>query len=249
MAQVETALTTLLANAAPAELEGRDPAGVLEDPALTPEEKLFQFCAALARKQEETVEAMAQAWQARMETQRASLGAAGTEHPGALQGLQQDLEGAHETAVLEAAGLQGTVVAAREAVGGQIDRLAAELTTQGRQSARDVDELKKDLVQLEDAFLARVDRAREIVRTDAERFAEETRHRVHDVEQALTEAVQDLARALEQMGDAVRQATSEAADARRDMVPLFDDLDSRIHPMKNAVESIRSAAHSVGIPF
>jgi hypothetical protein len=249
LVQIETALGSVRVAAAPAELHTHDLASILSDPGLSFEDRVFRFCVLAAQRQEEKLQAMAQAWQGRIEEQRSGLGAARLEHPAALLGLQGAMETAHEAAVVEVAGLQGAVTAAREAVDGQVDRLSADLERQRGQAARDLDELRKDLAGMEESFAERLLRAGAMVTEDAERISEETRARLDDLHEVVSRSLDELGQSIREMNDALRRATEQAADGRREVVPLFDDLDSRLGPLRRAIDSVRDAARSVGIPF
>jgi uncharacterized protein YoxC len=249
LAQIETALGSLRGGAAPLELHTHDPAAILGDPGLSFDEKVFRVGVSVAERQEETVQAMARAWQARTEAQRTSLGAARLAHPAALRGLQAGLEGAHEVAVVEVAGLRGAVLASRDMVDGLVDRMAAESETQRTQATRDLEELRKDVLAFEEEFAERLLRARQTLGEDTERMAEETASRLDDLHEGLARALEEVTESIRDMSGSLRRATDEAAEGRRDAVPLFDDVDSRLAPLRRAIESVRDAARSVGIPF
>ena len=65
----------------------------------------------------------------------------------------------------------------------------------------------------------------------------------------LERCIADVAQALRQVEEQTREAGQNAEDARRALVPLFDNLEEKLPQLRHALEQVREAAHLVGIAF
>lgn len=70
-----------------------------------------------------------------------------------------------------------------------------------------------------------------------------------EIHQALDQAVKELSETMGGLGEKVLGAKGESEGARAVLEPLFDDIMEKVDPFKNAIESIKDAASTVGIDF
>ncbi|HEY7409104.1 MAG TPA: hypothetical protein VII13_00065 [Vicinamibacteria bacterium] len=227
----------------------RNPAEVLEDPNLSFEDRLFLFSVTLMRRQEERIEEMATAWTTRKEAEKSLLASSTDEAEAGVRTAGDGLNGAFEEAVLEGAGLRGTLQGSRESLAAEFERLAAEMETVRMQQSRDVDDLGRDLAGIESNFSSRLERNRDAIRLDGDRIEEETDRQTTHVEKTLRQALDEVGGAVNRLNGLLRRANEESQEDRRDLAPAFKDLEHHIGILKQAVESVREAARSVGLPY
>ena len=226
-----------------------DPTPDLSDPALAFEEKAALLLAPFARAQERHVAVLRDGFNGRREErildrgQRLGATRAQVEKggDGLLRAWDQTGRGA--------ADLQGVVEASRAALGHDLERVGADLDALQSTTARDVEEMRRDLEGYDSVFVSRLDRVRESIRQDGETLLGDTRERMSELEDLLERCIADVAKALRQVEEQTREAGQNAEDARRALVPLFDNLEEKLPQLRHALEQVREAAHLVGIAF
>jgi predicted nucleic acid-binding Zn-ribbon protein len=139
--------------------------------------------------------------------------------------------------------------AARGALAESVEALGHEIDTQRAAGVRDLEELRKDLAALEATFAQRTERVEAALRHDLTLLAEDARDRTADLGETLEKAAARVTDALHDLDRELEEADQESQGARRDLVPIFQDLEGRIEALKHAIESVREAANTVGIPF
>lgn len=165
------------------------------------------------------------------------------------QAAAQHVAAAAEQALMAASTLQATVAELRRATGESAERLGAAIEAEAARGARDLDELARDLAALETTLLSALQRTGDLVHADAERVHEETARRLDALAQAVDRALADAAAALRELRQFLHGAARESNEARQALEPRFDELESRLGPLRHAVESVRDAASSVGLAF
>jgi hypothetical protein len=226
-----------------------DPTPDLHDPALAFDEKAPLMLAPFARAQAHHVAALRDGLNAHREERLLSRG----QRMGATR-LQLEKGGdgllhAWEDAGRGATELQGAVEASRAALGHDLERLAADMEVQQTTTARDVEEMRRDLEGYDAQFVSRLDRVREVVRQDVENLLDDTRERVSELQDLLERCVVELSAALRRLEETTREGGTGGERARQALVPLFDNLEDRLPALKHALEQVREAAHLVGIAF
>jgi DNA repair exonuclease SbcCD ATPase subunit len=145
--------------------------------------------------------------------------------------------------------LQGVVEVSRAVLGQDLERLGAELDALQTTTARDAEEMRRDLEGYDSQFVSRLERVREVVRQDAENLLDEARERMSELRDLLERCTSEVARALRKLEEQTRVAGDDAERARSALVPLFDNLEEKLPPLRHALEQVREAAHLVGIAF
>ncbi|HEX6736799.1 MAG TPA: hypothetical protein VF310_00870 [Vicinamibacteria bacterium] len=145
--------------------------------------------------------------------------------------------------------LQHTVEVTRAALTDEVERFGALMEAQQVAAARDVDELRRDLEGFEATVVSRVDRMREAVTRDADEMAETTRERMEELRTLAERAVKQLGAALADLDSKLKQAEDDAEETRESLVQQFHDLQEHLAPLRHALENVREAAHTVGIPL
>jgi hypothetical protein len=148
-----------------------------------------------------------------------------------------------------AAELQGVVEVSRATLGQDLERLGADLDAQQSTTARDVEEMRRDLEGYDSVFLSRLDRVREVIRQDSENLLEDARERMSELTELLERCITEVIAALNRLEEKTREGERTGESARQALVPLLDNLEDRIPPLKHALEQVREAAHLVGIAF
>ena len=157
--------------------------------------------------------------------------------------------GASEEAVRGSQGLQSTVEASRNAISDEVERAGAEMEAHRNAGSRDVEQTKRDLEGFDAFFVDRMDLLGNMVRRDTDRMISETQNRMADLRYQVTGAVEGVQKALEELDRSLRDDIEESAEARNNLGPLFENIEKALGPLKEAIESVREAAHTVGIPF
>jgi DNA repair exonuclease SbcCD ATPase subunit len=161
----------------------------------------------------------------------------------------QHLGAAAEQSLVSASTLRATAAELRRAVGEAAERLAATLDAESARGARDLDELARDLGALEATLFAALQHTGDLMHADAERVHEETARRLEALGAAVERAAEDAAASLRDLQGFLHAADGDTTEARQALEPRFEELESRLAPLRQAVESVRDAAASVGLPF
>lgn len=226
-----------------------DPTPDLHDPALAFEEKTALLLAPFARAQERHVALLRDGFNGHREARILSRGQRlSATRLQVEKGGDQLLRASDDTG-RGAIALQGVVEASRAALGQDLERLGAELEAQQGTTARDVEEMRRDLEGYDSAFVSRLDRVREVVRQDAETLLDDTRERMGELQDLLEGCIKEVSESLQQLERQEGEATRNAENARMALVPLFDNLEERLPHLRHAIEQVREAAHTVGIAF
>jgi hypothetical protein len=226
-----------------------DPTPDLRDPELAFEEKTALLLAPFARAQERHVAVLRDGFNGHREARL--LGRGQRLSATRLQmekGGEQLLRGSDDTG-RSAVALQGVVDASRAALGHDLERVGAELEAQQNTTARDVEEMRRDLEGYDSGFVSRLDRVREVMRQEAETMLDDTRERMGELQDLLERCVKDVSDSLRELEKQESEATRTAENARLALVPLFDNLEERLPHLRHAIEQVREAAHTVGIAF
>ena len=229
--------------------QDRDLGAVLNDPSLGFEDKLKQLIGGLAERRASEARGALEGWGASQEER-------GQQHEAAYTGAQARFDLGHERVAKASAttaeglqGLQRMVEITRTALTEEVERFGAALEAQQAAAARDVDELRKDLEGFEAAVVTRVERVREAVRADANEMVDTTRDRLEELRAMAERAVKELTKALEELDNKLKAAEDDAEETREALVGEFESLHERLGPLRHALESVREAAHSVGVPL
>jgi len=129
------------------------------------------------------------------------------------------------------------------------DGLGADIEAQQATTGRDVEELRRDLEGYDSVFVSRLERVREVIRQDAENLLDDTRERMSELQDLLERCIVEVTAALNRLEEATRDGARDGESARSALVPLFDNLEDRLPPLRHALEQVREAAHLVGIAF
>jgi hypothetical protein len=226
-----------------------DPTPDLQDPALAFDEKAALLLAPFARAQASHVAVLRDGFNGHREERLLGRGQRMSATRFQVEKGGDGLVRAWEEAGRGAADLQGVVDASRAALGHDLERLGADIEAQQRTTARDVEELRRDLEGYDSVFVSRLDRVREVVRQDAEHMLEDTRERMSELQDLLEKCVIEVTAALSRLEETTREGGRNAESARAALVPLFDNLEDRLPPLRHALEQVREAAHTVGIAF
>ena len=226
-----------------------DPTPDLQDPALAFEEKAALLLAPFARAQARHVAVLRDGFNGHREERLLSRGQRMSATRFQLEKGGDGLVRAWEEAGRSAADLQGVVEASRAALSHDLDRLGADIDAQQATTARDVEELRRDLEGYDSVFVSRLERVHEVIRQDAENLLEDTRERMSELQDLLERCIVEVTAALNRLEEATRDGARNAESARSALVPLFDNLEDRLPPLRHALEQVREAAHLVGIAF
>jgi hypothetical protein len=226
-----------------------DPTPDLNDPALAFEEKAALQLAPFARAQARHVTVLRDGFNGQREGRLMSRGQRLSATRLQLEKGGEGLLRAWDVAGRGAAELQGVVEVSRAVLGQDLERLGAELDALQTTTARDAEEMRRDLEGYDSQFVSRLERVREVVRQDAETLLDEARERMSELRDLLESCTSEVARALRKLEEQTREAGDDAERARSALVPLFDNLEEKLPPLRHALEQVREAAHLVGIAF
>jgi len=226
-----------------------DPTPDLQDPALAFEEKAALLLAPFARAQARHVAVLRDGFNGHREERLLSRGQRMSATRFQLEKGGDGLVRAWEDAGRSAADLQGVVEASRAALSHDLDRLGADIEAQQATTGRDVEELRRDLEGYDSVFVSRLERVREVIRQDAENLLDDTRERMSELQDLLERCIVEVTAALNRLEEATRDGARDGESARSALVPLFDNLEDRLPPLRHALEQVREAAHLVGIAF
>lgn len=226
-----------------------DPTPDLQDPALAFEEKAALLLAPFARAQARHVAVLRDGFNGHREERLLSRGQRMSATRFQLEKGGDGLVRAWEDAGRSAADLQGVVEASRAALSHDLDRLGADIDAQQATTGRDVEELRRDLEGYDSVFVSRLERVREVIRQDAENLLDDTRERMSELQDLLERCIVEVTAALNRLEEATRDGARDGESARSALVPLFDNLEDRLPPLRHALEQVREAAHLVGIAF
>jgi hypothetical protein len=226
-----------------------DPTPDLQDPALAFEEKTALLLAPFARAQARHVALLRDGFNGHREEKLMSRGQRMSATRFQLEKGGDGLVRAWEDSGREAADLQGVVEASRGALSHDLERLGADIDAQQATTARDVEEMRRDLEGYDSAFVSRLDRVREVVRQDAENLLDDTRERMSELQDLLERCIVEVTAAFKRLEEMTREGAHNAESARQALVPLLENLEDRLPPLKHALEQVREAAHLVGIAF
>lgn len=226
-----------------------DPTPDLQDPALAFEEKAALLLAPFARAQARHVAVLRDGFNGHREERLLSRGQRMSATRFQLEKGGDGLVRAWEEAGRSAADLQGVVEASRAALSHDLDRLGADIEAQQATTGRDVEELRRDLEGYDSVFVSRLERVREVIRQDAENLLDDTRERMSELQDLLERCIVEVTAALNRLEEATRDGARDGESARSALVPLFDNLEDRLPPLRHALEQVREAAHLVGIAF
>lgn len=226
-----------------------DPTPDLQDPALAFEEKAAVLLAPFARAQARHVAVLRDSFNGRREQVLIGRGQRMTATRFGLEKGGDGLLRAWEDAGRGAADLQGVVESSRASLSHDLERFGAEVDAQQATTARDVQELRRDLEGYDSVFVSRLDRVREVVRQDAENLLEDARERMSELQDLLERCIVEVGAALQRLEEQTKEGERNAESARAALVPLFDNLEDRLPPLRHAIEQVREAAHLVGIAF
>lgn len=226
-----------------------DPTPDLQDPALAFEEKATLLLAPFARAQERHVAVLREGFNSHRDERLLARGQRMSATRFQVEKGGDGLLRAWDDAGRGAADLQGAVEASRAALGHDLERLGADIEAQQATTARDVEEMRRDLEGYDSMFVSRLDRVREVIRQEADGLLDDTRERLSELQDLLERCIADVAQALRRLEEQTREAGRNAENARLALVPLFDNLEEKLPPLKHALEQVREAAHLVGIAF
>jgi predicted nucleic acid-binding Zn-ribbon protein len=221
---------------------------VLDQDKLDFEEKLLLFLALFMKKQQTVIET-------KKESMHKLIGF-GSSKQDALAALGESLARggsqvghASDQALRGSEGLRNMVEASRNAISDEIEKVGAEIEAHRAASSRDVEQTKRDVEGFDAFFVDRLDLLGNMVRRDSDRMMSETQNRMADLRYQVSGAVEGVQKALEQLDRSLREDIEESAEARNNLGPLFENIEKTLGPLKEAIESVREAAHTVGIPF
>jgi hypothetical protein len=226
-----------------------DPTPDLQDPALAFEEKAALMLAPFARAQARHVALLRDGFNGHREERLLGRGQRMSATRFQLEKGGDGLVRGWEDAGRGAAELHGVVEASRNALGHELERLGADIDAQQGTTARDAQEMRRDLEGYDSVFVSRLERVREVVRQDADNLLEDTRERMSELQDLLERCIVEVTAALHRLEEATREGETNAERARSALVPLFDNLEDRLPPLRHALEQVREAAHLVGIAF
>jgi hypothetical protein len=229
--------------------QDRDLPSLLDDPKLALEETLGHVTNGLAQRRHSDARSSLQGWEATKDERGQAQQAAVTNTQARFTSSRDRLTVSSVTTAQGLQALQHMVEVTRSALTDEVERFGAVLEAQQNAAARDVDELRKDLEGFEAAIVSRVDRVREAVSKDADEMVETTRERIEELRTLAERSVKQLGAALAELDSKLKQAEDEAEDTREALVDQFHDLQERLAPLRHALEGVREAAHSVGIPL
>lgn len=221
---------------------------VLDQESLAFEEKLLLFLSLFMNKQQAVIDAKKGAMEKMVGFDSLKESAVSSLKSG-LEEAQGRVGEASNLVLQGSEGLGSTVEASRTAVTDEVEKLGAEMEAQRTAGTRDVDQMKRDMEGFEAVFVGRVERLRDLVRDDADRIVTETKIRVDDLRILVWKAVGAVQDSLKDLERKLNEATEESAEARNMLVPMFESLERQLGPLKDAMESVREAAHVVGVPF
>jgi hypothetical protein len=227
----------------------QDPTPDLHDPALAFEEKAGLLVAPLARAQERHVTVLRDLFNGHREARILNRGQRLSATRVRMESGGDGLLRASDDTGRGAVDLHGTVETSRAALGQDLEHLGAEIESQQNNTARDVEELRRDLEGYDSVFISRVDRVREVIRQETETLEEDARERMSELQDLLERCIKDVAHSLQQLEEQTQEASRNSENARLALVPLFDNLEDKIPQLRHALEQVREAAHTVGIAF
>lgn len=229
--------------------QDRDLGTLLDDPNLALEDKLTHVTNGLVERRNSEARTSLQGWEATKDERGQAQQAVVVNTQARFASGRDRLTNSSGTAAQGLQALQHMVEVTRSALTDEVERFGAVLEAQQTVAARDVDELRKDLEGFEAAVITRVDRVREAVSRDADDMVETTRDRMDELRQLAERSVKLLGAALVELDSKLKQAADDAEDTREALVEQFHDLQEKLAPLRHALEDVREAAHSVGIPL
>jgi hypothetical protein len=229
--------------------QDREMGTLLDDPQLALEETLPHLTNGLEQRRNGDARASLQGWEATKAERSQAQQAVVLNTQARFAAGRDRLAASNATTAQGLQALQHTVEVTRAALTEEVERFGALLEAQQAAAARDVDELRKDLEGFEATVVNRVDRMREAVAKDADEMAETTRDRMDELRQLAERAVKQLGAALAELDSKLKQAEDDAEDTRESLVQQFHDLHEHLAPLRHALEQVREAAHTVGIPL
>lgn len=222
---------------------------VLQDPAWSFEDKLSQSSAEMGKRQLQLGAGRANALGEEREARAGLLEALFATLSGRLASAGEQISGSAEAGIAQASEVATSVEAARDALAESVEAMGHQIETQCTAGVRDLEELRKDLASLTAAFAQRAERVESVLREDLGRLAEDAESRALALRESLEKAADRVAEGLRDLDHELEEASQESQGARKDLVPVFEDLEGRVDSLKHAIESVRSAASLVGIPF
>lgn len=226
-----------------------DPSPDLQDPALAFDEKAALVLAPFAQAQARHVAVLRDTFNGQREERLLRRGERMSVTRFQLERSGDGLLRAWDHAGQGAADLKAIVETSRAELSQDLERLGGDLEAQQRTTARDAEEMRRDLDGYESVFVSRLDRVREVIRQDSENLLDDARERLSELQDLLERTIGDVARALRELEDETREAGRNAESMRESLVPLFDNLEEKLPPLRHALEQVREAAHLVGIAF
>ncbi len=222
---------------------------LLDEPTLAFEEVLEHTVGPVRHKRQEVATGAVAHLGEHAEARRGLVGTAFTTLHAELGSGHEQMAEAAAVGAQATAQLASVVEAARVALADGVESFGGEIEAHRDAGERDLEELKKDLASLETAFVQRAERVGVVVREDAERLTADVQYRLNDLAETLMKVTERVSSALDELDDDLDEAAELGVGARKDMTPLFEEIEERITSLKHAMESVRDAAHAVGIPF
>ena len=233
-----------------AALEGhQDLALVLQDPSVSFEDTLSEAAVEMGQRQLQLASGRVSDLGDEREARAGLLEAVFTAAAARLGSGGEQIAGAAQGGMVQFSEVMSSAEVARGALAESVGALGHEIETQRTAGLRDLEELRKDLAALEASFAQRAERVETVLRHDLTRLAEDAGERTADLRETLEKAAARVSGALHDLDRELEDANLESQGARRDLVPIFQDLEERVEALKHAIESVRDAAQVVGIPF
>lgn len=231
-------------------LEGHQDLEVaLQDPSVSFEDTLAQAAVEVGQRQLQLASGRVSALGDEREARAGLLQAVFTAASARLSSGGEQIAGAAQAGMVQASEVVTSAEAARGALAESVEALGHEIETQRAAGVRDLEELRRDLGSLEASFAQRTERVEAALRQDLTRLSEDATERIADLRETLEKAAARVTGALHELDRELEDANLESQGARKDLVPIFEDLQERVVALKHAVESVREAANVVGIPF
>jgi len=221
---------------------------LLDEDKLDFEQKLMLLLTLFMQKQQSVVESKKESMRALMGFGSNKQNALGVLGESLVRGGTQ-VGHASEQALRGGAALQNMVEASRNAITDEIEKVGAEIEAHRAAGSRDIDQTKRDVEGFDAFFTDRVELLGNLVRRDTDRLINETQNRMADLRYLVSGAVEGVQKALDELDRNLREDIEESAEARNSLAPLFENIEKALGPLKEAIESVREAAHTVGIPF
>ena len=228
--------------------QDRQLAADLADPALSFEQRLLLVVHAFMEKQQHVVQEKAKALLA-LGLSAAGLGGVRQSLTDGLTDGRRGVASSVDTSLAATQGLQAVIDVARVTIGTDVERLGTEMDGHHTAQARDFEALRRDVETQEAAYVDRIDRVREFVRQDSDRIVENLRDRLDDMGSTLGRALTNLRDELRDLDEGLRDAAEEGGEGRQSLSPHFEELETLLPVLKQALAQVREAAALVGIPF